>query len=78
MTPLPPDRSFNWRCAFGLHPWGKWSEVGENRITTYAQIDRMSGAVTRFDPPILRSVPMQMRSCSRCNLTQHRAVLSSA
>lgn len=19
-----PAMSFNWRCAFGLHPWGKW------------------------------------------------------
>jgi hypothetical protein len=32
LTPRPddsaaPPKQFNWRCALGLHPWGKWSPV---------------------------------------------------
>ena len=64
MTPLPPARSFNWRCAFGLHPWEKW----EPTIV-----------VTIYNPglpslSVEREAKGQKRTCLRCGREQLRTL----
>lgn len=70
-----PERSsgarFNWRCAFGLHPWSLWKQFDQH-FTIYAG-PPIFGA-KRYDPPLHEVEVWQSRFCQRCLKMQSEQV----
>jgi hypothetical protein len=63
------DTRFNWRCFFGLHPWGKWGavEVGSwvNRTTRNGDVVAERARPWQY----------QERECLKCGQQQTRDAL---
>ena len=68
----PPRSRFNWRCAFGLHPWGKWSET--RQLTATIKAINVFGTMQPVTVPYDITEYRQHRDCERCGLHQMREV----
>ncbi len=64
--------TFNWRCAFGLHPWEKWSEVVSGTATVKAT--NIGGVMVQVESPYEITVHRQRRDCKKCGFHQMREV----
>lgn len=66
------QRGFNWRCALGLHPWGRWS--GVRQLTAVVKAQNVGGVMMQVDSPYEITEYRQSRDCERCGKHQMREV----
>ena len=64
-SPAPPR--FNWRCAFGLHPWEKWSDPQPHRVE---HIYPTTMTTTTYE----ETQTVQTRMCAHCGAMAVRRV----
>ena len=62
--------AFNWRCAFGLHPWEKWGTFTAARYTV--QTGGGLDANVPLDRPYKITIFEQTRTCPACGRTQRK------
>ena len=70
-SPKDSPSAFNWRCAFGLHPWAKWSALTAERYTV--QTGGGLDAYIPLDKPYKVTIFEQTRTCPTCGRTQRKA-----